>query len=353
MICDINDFVGFMGAIYFTITADNLLFKRFWTPNLYAIIEQSLNRFNFALSTPLKQELMSVVKANSQITDSESRYRGGFLLCLCVYLLAYLSITPSGDEASSHLLALAVTFTISVLIYIIGVFFWKRWKWVSISIAVIPLIYTISFIIIQKTQIAYIWQVFFTVNAIAIYNSIKCFIILFLVFPVIIRLVTNWLQSHIYTEYLVASLSSEYLKYKQTEEGLITKDSGKCAQEYDAAFKSVFLSDNPSSADQVTTEFKKVLVERLKAIIHTKSIWFLIKYACTKDKVSANKTQVQNNQSVYILPDMAIDNSKYAAYCIEYAKLNGVRISSFCKEKNIDEESFKEFRKKWLMLGHK
>lgn len=57
MLSDLNTIVQFFSALYVTIAIDNMMFNRFWTPDVFAVVENALKKFDFALSTPKQQEL--------------------------------------------------------------------------------------------------------------------------------------------------------------------------------------------------------------------------------------------------------------------------------------------------------
>lgn len=61
MLSDLNTIVQFFSALYVTIAIDNMMFNRFWTPDVFAVVENALKKFDFALSTPKQQELLNVI----------------------------------------------------------------------------------------------------------------------------------------------------------------------------------------------------------------------------------------------------------------------------------------------------
>lgn len=69
MLSDLNTIVQFFSALYVTIAIDNMMFNRFWTPDVFAVVENALKKFDFALSTPKQQELLNVIKNRSVEID--------------------------------------------------------------------------------------------------------------------------------------------------------------------------------------------------------------------------------------------------------------------------------------------
>lgn len=342
MIGDMSELVGFIGAIYFTITVDNLLFKRFWTPDFYKLIEMSLKRFDFALSTPLKESLMSSVREKSRSVEFRARYRGAFLLSICVYILIFCSLEPSLQQFAIHYNALLCTLVISIFIFICGLFAWRRLRILVVCILSVPVIYFICHYFLTTLESTNKLSLWLNDNPICLYA--KCTLIVFLIIPIIGRLIFNWLNSNVYAEYLIKKLDDEYEKYSSTAEGIRTKDESKCAQEYDGVFKKIYLS-SALTDDEVMTEFNDVLIDRLKQTVNRNSWWTLIQYHFSTD-TKTSKTDFSKSAEIYYLPDYKVES--YEAHCRKYSSLKDVKIRDYCKKHNIDEIAFRKYRKEWM-----
>lgn len=344
MISEMSELVGFIGAIYFTMTVDNLLFKRFWTPDLYGLIKTSLKKFDFTLSTPLKESLLLSVQSNSKAVEMRARYRGAYFLCFSIFLLIYGSFESSIDYTVGYVILLLFIIVISILISIFGIFNWTRLKDLIVSISILPIIYMIGYCVISIDSVA----VFFDNNlgsAIGVLSRIcKLSIILILFIPILSRLFINWLNSNIYTDFLVKNLNSEYLKYKSTEEGIASKDERKCSPEYDHVFKRIYLSDSMSS-DEVMTEFKNTLINRLKVIFTPKSWWDLVLFSFSLEHKTPLPETIKTD-GVYPLPES--DKNSYEMHCQIFSKMRDITIKEYCKKNYIDEYKFRNFRREWL-----
>lgn len=64
-----------------TIAIDNMMFNRFWTPDVFAVVENALKKFDFALSTPKQQELLNVIKIGLLRLIQAQEEKGLFILC--------------------------------------------------------------------------------------------------------------------------------------------------------------------------------------------------------------------------------------------------------------------------------
>lgn len=81
MLSDLNTIVQFFSALYVTIAIDNMMFNRFWTPDVFAVVENALKKFDFALSTPKQQELLNVIKTGLLRLIQAQEEKGLFILC--------------------------------------------------------------------------------------------------------------------------------------------------------------------------------------------------------------------------------------------------------------------------------
>ncbi len=64
MISTLSTYVQFLAAIYVTICIDNLIGRRFWTPNYYETVINELSIFKKYFSTS-KQEMLEEKKPES------------------------------------------------------------------------------------------------------------------------------------------------------------------------------------------------------------------------------------------------------------------------------------------------
>ena len=353
MINELNTLVQFFSAIYFTIAIDSLMFKRFWTPDLYRIVKTNLERFKFALSTPSNEILLQRIKGYANQIDSQSRRRGVYFLMICVSLLALFSFEASFDEVNLPVLylSLLISVTISGVLYLLGIFFLSRWRYVFISFLSVVLLNVLMVKLLYLPIFHSIYQ-WAANNVELILTLLKLFIIILIVTPVLFRLYVNWLNSTVYINYLVSGLQREYDAFVKTKDAIDKKDKSSADNSYDSIFKDAFFSDSPEK-DQVYTALVKRLVDRLIDVCKPVSNIQLLKHRFSK----SYKETIPNERDVvktYALPsaddvrDMQLDNTIFNSLCLEYSKHHNVSLEKFCKDKGIEKNYFQEYRKKWL-----
>lgn len=358
---ELNTIVQFFSALYVTITIDSLMFKRFWTPDIYHVINGKLKEYQFALSTPAKDDLMEVIKGYANNIDEQSRRRGGYFLLLCITLLIIFSFEDSFTNEGALFSALLLSTITSGVIYLIGVFKWSRWLNIVESYAIVVLFFTFCYYALNMDIIADsklgLW-VADSKESICFVGKIS--IITILLVPILIRLYINWLNSAVYVRYLVDKLQNEYDAYTKTKSAISKRDESMVDTRYDSIYKKLFFAES-SSQDQVYTALVNKLVEYLKEVCKPVSTWTLLKYRCS-DEYKNNENVNITSPISYTLPpasssvvqsplktnDKPAEKIFFDSLCEEYSKCPGKSLSKFCKEKKINEAEFKEFRRGWL-----
>ena len=173
----------------------------------------------------------------------------------------------------------------------------------------------------------------------------KLAIISFLVFPILLRLFVNWLNSVVYVKYLNSKLSNEFNAYCKTKDSIKTKDINGCDCRYDEVYKDAYYSQKDTE-DSVDTSLVNKVVENIINICKPLSTLSLIKYCLSKDfGESVSLPSSQNISNKYDLPKNSYEQLDYEHYVLLYSKMHGVSIADFCKREKIDEAQFREYRK--------
>ena len=245
MLSDLNTIVQFFSALYVTIAIDNMMFNRFWTPDVFAVVENALKKFDFALSTPKQQELLNVIKNRSVEIDTSARREGAFYLMLCVSLLIYFAFEGLLSETNQCICCFVILMDMAMVfgLYIIGAFEWKRWweVWFRYIFAVIA-----AFVWLYLTSNASLkilsMKDFAISKNVSITFLARILIILVFLVPIVMRIVINWLYSTVYVKYLDVRLTEEYVAYQNTKKAIRSKNKDLCDFRYDGVYKEVFFS---------------------------------------------------------------------------------------------------------------
>lgn len=300
MISDLGTYIQYISAIYFTITLDNLLCKRFWSPNYYSLIIGTIKRYGFQFSSNIQKKIELKISDKAYILETKSRKRGAYMLFLCLMLLIYIGFESTISESSADMVKVDHYFPIfSTLFYSTLVLLFmnrtlNRWRFVLLNMLIAILILTItSFLSTNFITIA------FLINLI---NSTKVFLTIILLLPILYQLYINWLYSIAYQSYLNANFSFEYDLYKRAKEALEKKDKKLCPEEYISVFGGLYLEDSNPTKDQPITALTKHLNERLEKIYNSTSAFEFIKAHWkskrTKELQDNNNTSTDINDTI-------------------------------------------------------
>lgn len=355
MLNELNTLVQFLAALYVTITIDNLVIHRFWTPDLYAIVRKTLSKFDFALSSPAQDGLLTTVQSSAAIVEKQSRLRGVYFLMLCISILTFncFESNISVVDIPIFYFSILITLTVAFLLYVYGVYRWTQWRSVIISYIILLAVFVLNVLLPLSVNRFIGWTIWATSNVSTILFWDKFCLIVLLSIPILIRLVLNWLNSSVYVKCLTEKLNKEYDSYKKTADAIKTKNQKDCDKKYDAVYKDVFYS-NTLTEDNVNTAIVKKLVEYLETTCAPMTSWQLIKYRI-KDRKSIDRAQnTKASPTSYELPtsNQTIEhNTTYVkitdAMIIEYNSLAGVSLIEFARNKGVDAAAFKRERKKY------
>lgn len=354
MLSELNTIVQLFAALYVTITIDNIVIRRFWTPDLYTIIEKTLSKFDFALSSPAQIGLLATIKSSAAVVEKQSRLRGAYFLILCISILIFncLECNIPIINTPIYYFSIFITIIVAFCVYIYGMYKWTRWSSVIVSYIILLIVFALNLILPLYIEKFGGWKLWMTSNVTTILLLDKISIIVLLSIPILIRLFLNWLYSSVYVECLNERLNKEYDSYKKTSDAIKTKKQENCDEKYDAVYKDVFYS-NTLTEDNVNTAIVKKLVEYLEDTCTPMTSWQLIKY---RIRYQTTDSIIQKNGSPtsYELP---INNRTFGqnmAYAkitdgmiVEYNGLNGVSLFDFARMKGIDAAEFKRERKKY------
>lgn len=343
---ELNTLIQFFAALYLTITIDSLIFKRFWTPNSYDIVKDVLAKFDFAISTPAIKPLMENVKKIAINNDKQSRQRGGYFLLWCIYLLIYFLFEHGNNNVENYKIHLFLTISFSFIVYIVGIFCWKKTLHILCSFVGVIAIASLSILGINHINLL---KIFFTNLINEFPNLVVIEILLVLIVPIILRLIINFLKSTVYIRYLTFNLSDEWNRSTNTLEGLENKEQSSCDEAYKDAYSSFYFSQD-QSVDSVYTKFTEILQDRIKNIINVGQ-WDLLKFYFSRKYNEIPKFEKKSDFDDKILekklPDSANTN-KLEEHCKKYAQTNGVRLDTYCAKNNLDPTEFRKYRNAWL-----
>lgn len=349
MIGDLNTFIQYLAALYFTICIDGAFFRRFWSPDYYNLVKDIIGQYKFQQSQTLKDKLNDAIKEHANKIEDRSVKRGVFMLFFCLFFLVYnifeLDCNSYVDKTNEWL-SLYTSTAYVITIMLMSGFSMKKWRWIVFHSVIFVTLYVITryINIVDEYNIHHFgWVAWF-----------KIFLVIILLSPIVYQLYINWLYSQAYVQHLISTLNDEYEKYLKTSKAINDRDKNLVDECYVKVFSDSYFDNN--GQDVVITNFNQAVLERLITacrpplpLVLIKK-WISIKYDKNNIEVIRKMESQFQFSNEDVIPqnkqEKKVDvNSLYDQLILEYAKLAGVPLAKFCKEKGVDYDSFKRYRK--------
>lgn len=347
---DLNTFIQYLAALYFTICIDGALFRRFWSPDYYQLVQDNVSQYKFQQSQTLKDKLNRAIKEHADKIENHSLRRGVFMLLFCLFLLVYNAFETkyTGDlDKARELFPLCVSTAYVTIIMIMSGFSMKKWRWIIVHTVVLIMLYAIvrGFDMVSHENMQYFrWVAWLNV-----------YIVVFLLSPIVYQLYINWLYSQAYVQHLISTLNVEYERYLKTKKAIIDRDKNLADECYAKVFSDSYFDNN--GQDVVITKFNQAVLEKLITACRPPVPWVLIKKWISIKYDKNNVEVIRRMESQYqfsdeeVIPNNSQEtnldvNPQYDQLIKEYEKLKGVSLAKFCKDKGVETNTFKEYRKK-------
>jgi hypothetical protein len=329
MISEFSSLIELFAAIYLTITVDDLLFRRFWTPDYANKLEKEMEQ----IKMPALAKRSTIAKASvlSSLEENRSRKRGAIMFGLSVILLAIIGFEeyfkPLGDIGQSGLLALLIF--VVLVIYFLDESLLKSWWSVLLSVVFVPLLIGTAAIVLpyltgyeavaNKSRNGYILVA-------------RLFLVGSLVLPVVWQLLRNWIYSRYYLSYIIEQTKDKAKDYNDALRYDHTKQKVKdVAIEYHEA---VLQAVAAGAGDRQITPFLYILKENLAKIEYVPSLFPLLKYSYRsyrKNHITNSRLKKLYNKYKTILP--------------------APKMEKFCYDEGISFEKFKSYHLKQIGKG--
>lgn len=343
---NLSAFIQFVGALYLSIAIDSILFKRFWNPDFFAMMSSNIRHYTedkvVNISSELSNKLTDTAKEISDKIDTRSRWQGCMMLIYSVALLVAFGFKNdfNGDQVNTVSFCLQTFIVLGILSFLLSSLLLRSWWSMFVTSAVVlvlPFAVFLPFIAryLNAFSIPIVW--------------LKITMIVFLLLPIAWRVFYNWLFSSVYSKYIHAQIKCEYKTYVQTKTYLKNNQSDKIDKRYNGVLADFFNKKGNQDTDNVCAEqYVNLITEQCNKI---PSIFELLKHR--NDKIDEETNNIENEEikeSVQPINIQTIDNQQeFENFFIQFEQLKGsMKLQDFCKEKKIDLEIFRSYRKERL-----
>ena len=345
MISNLSAYIQFLAAIYVTICIDNLICRRFWSPDYYNLVTTKLSVFANTISSPKRERLEEKIREKEHVLDSRSRKRGAIMLTSCLLLLWYVGFEKPFSPATiiARNIPIATLMLLTFVSLISCKWLSKRWRYTLAACFFIALVFALLVLYVSDLQSNYPYLSYLVYT--------KRFLTVLILLPIFYQLYVNWLYSKAYIIYLNKNIDEEFKRYTSSKKGLENNNQELVDSTYHPAFTNILLKK--MSGDNAMTELNDLLYEHLKACCTPPGpIRILITWWKNKEErgisTDSEHGDIVSGSEEVISPvhngaepllDSVIDEK-----FLKYKNIkNKPKISDFCKSEQIDEQKFREY----------
>jgi len=329
--------VQFLGAIYVTIVFDNVLFRRFWSPDFYTLLDMQLKRYDLPRTTQISNWLESVKQQNRQFQEN-SRKRGTIFLYASFMILTGISIVGKDDDNLQWPIL-----TLCCCTYLMWAFMTKvmnRWIWLLLGLVISTILFAVSFLYNP-----------FDIQLTGRCDIVRLALIVVLLIPICYQILKSWLSSTALKCYYTQQLKIIHDEYNEAKYAITQQDSSKIPETYKQAFVNASFVQN-NKEDVQLTNVNNRLKDQLSKLSKDISWSMLIK------AYLSNPPENEEKKS-YTLKDENDSISEYNKHYQLSTNISDIehksklydestprpKIKEFCKIHKIDEQTFRDYRK--------
>ena len=348
MISDLSVLIQFLAAIYVTISLDNLIGRRFWSPDYYNLVDQQLQQAGKEFSTRKLKQLKDKIREREKSLDGKSRKRGVFMLFWCTTFLIYIGFEKQlhTNANSTSLFAPFVMLFVSSIILLSSHFSLNTWK-KTIQMCLLTVASGFIYFIVGDKMLSPEG-----VRKLCPYTKILLVVIALL--PIIYQLYVNWLYSKAFIIYLHEGVTKELEFYKKTKKGIESGKAELIQGKYDHIIKELYVSNikGDKAITSINNQFYVLLEKACMPPTPMKLLWFWWKNRKAEISEKENDT-IEIEEELPVSESSIIENSNqgFELLYAEYESIktkNNKTLRKFCKKKKINYDGFSEYYKKRL-----
>ena len=327
MISNFSSLIELFAAIYLTISLDDLLLRRFWTPDYEDKVKKEFA--NIKMPEIAKRPTYNSTGEYSTIEDGRSRKRGGLMFGYSMILLIIVGFEdyfkPLGDLGQAGLLILFIGAVL--VVYLFDGFFLKSWWGVLRATIWIPV--SIGLIVVVLSQLE-CYKPLAQEKYGCLVLIAQILLVIALILPVIWQLIRNWLYTRYYLNYVTDQAREKAADYNAAL-ACDPKKGHKVADVASVYHDAIVQAVAAGDGDRIITPFLDILKAELRQIEYVPSLLPLLRYSWNYNK--------KHNPSERKLKKLY----KQHKDCTPIPKME-----KFCKDNDIDLAVFRAYHQKQI-----
>lgn len=352
MLADYSSYLEFIGAVYFTMSLDEVLTKKIWSPQNLQNEKRALDEIDVGTDDSLKKAILDANKQKGACLQAELSKKSVFGLFLIAGLLVFCGYEQhlQGNENGIIFHHLCIVYTL--IIYMVSMMFglvwivFRKWKYTSLYIIAIFTLYSVFVLnhwVYGKTSI----EVFVDKN----FGLLVCGVVSL---PIFKQIVLTWLYKSVFYGYIKEKIKEANKRHDKALECINKGNVDQLAKEYHDIYMQKSVSSPNSTTRQVLddslTEYKGVLYNDIRMIginvrmMNLLGAW-LIHTLKRFYNIIVNVFKSKNIKESLI----GIDFETHAKRFQQIKKGNPkYKMSDYCVHANIDLNEFNKFYTKYL-----
>lgn len=347
-----SSYLEFIGAVYFSMSLDEILKKKIWSPQdeiKQKKLLESLGGYedkNFAKAVVDANQAKGIILQAELIKKSVI---GLFLIAFLLVLCGFESnFKDSNNESTLLNFHLCVAYTIAYFLLSLFVLQWivfNKWKYIVLYLISVLLVFLLLFCFdytYGNTQIE-----FFIVKHIGLYVCVAVSI------PILWQIFITWIYKSVFYGYIKDKIINSRNKYQKVINDIQNGNYNSLPKEYHEIYMKNSQKTPDTTAqkamDDSLTEYRGVLYNEIRTIGNKVKLFDLV-FAWTRYKITSLWNWISNifksrGKSLVCKKTLRLkDYSFYAKqYQIDKNKDKSLKMRTFCRDKNIDFEEFNKY----------
>lgn len=333
MMGNLSSYIELFAAVYLTISLDDLLLKRFWTPDYRKDMENSFQ--SISMPEVAKEQTLDKSIRISSLEESRSRKRGAILFGYSILLLILIGLEGCFTFSGKNIEAIGISLYAALIIAIFlfdGLLLRTGWQ-VLISSFMTPSLVIIICLLLSSCPRYTKWLYMDATVNVKVFTS--CIIVITMLAPVLWQLFRNWLYTRYYLLYVVeqTTIKAKEYNYAVSYDHSKGDKMTKVAQPYIDYVADVMAQ---GGQDRMITPFLNTLLDELSKINFVPKLFSLVRHSykmhqkyfpsgCRVGRLSKRYNAMKANGKKPTLEDFCFENNIDVLLIRKYRKEHNMK----------------------------
>lgn len=350
MVSNYSSYLEFIGAVYFSMSLDEILTRKIWSPLDAKKQSRALDGLGVKDDKDFKQAVLDANKKKGEALQKELCKKsviGLFIIAALLVFCGYEQCVEQTCEVFLPILQLELAYTCTLFLVSLFALQWlifNKWKYVVFYIVGI---YT-AFGIISH------YSLVFNNSKIEDYviRNIGLFVCTVVTIPILWQIFITWIHKSVFYGYIKSKIIRARNKHEDTMKRISEGDVANLPEEYKSIYMKISVKGDISTRqalDDSLTEYKGVLYNDIRTIglkVRVYELlfsWFIHK--CTLIWYWVKNIFKSKGKSVIGVEKLQVKD--YAFHAKTYQRMKqkdkSLKMASYCEIEKIDVEEFRKF----------